>query len=277
MNLPYFLEWSEDERECLQIHTANTLQLMPFSNERYVFFIPGSIINDRVGSFVGWLITPDGKIPFSNDTDVVDSFGGGYLIIDKIAFNSWDRVYFEITADLGASGVKTFYSSKFRVSSLDLDKTTYIQFNDRKINNLTCGVRLNLYYWHQVAKNEVTTYYQVTKERTISVGSKRDRVERYYLDNVGIGQANALLDVLTWEKVYFNGTRTFCYEMPELDMLQADETFVFTDVLVTKDYSDTISYPTGMNIFVVGQRQENVMVGDGEDNIINTNITTDGY
>lgn len=274
MNLPYFLEWSENERECLEIYTANTLQLMPFSNERYVFFMPD--VKERVTGFGGWLVTPDGEIPLDDDiTDVVDNTNYGYLITNNIAYNSWDKVYFKIYVNF-LNESKTFYSSKFRVSSLDIDKTTYIQFNDRKVRSLTCGVRLNLYYWHQVAKNEVTTYYQVTRERTISVGSKRDRVERYYLDNVGIGQANALLDVLTWEKVYFDGTRTFCYEMPELDMLQADETFVFADVLVTKDYNDTISQPTGMNIYVVGQRQENVMVGDGEDNIINTNITTDG-
>lgn len=274
MNLPYFLEWSENERECLDIHTANTLQLMPFSNERYVFFMPD--VKERVAGFGCWLITPDGEIPLDDDiTDVVDNTTYGYLITNNIPYNSWDKVYFKVYVEF-LNESKTFYSSKFRVSSLDIDKTTYIQFNDRKIGSLTCGVRLNLYYWHQVAKNEVTTYYQVTREMTISVGSKRDRVERYYLDNVGIGQANALLDVLTWEKVYFDGTRTFCYEMPELDMLQADETFVFADVLVTKDYSDTISQPTGMNIYVVGQRQENIMVGDGDKNIINTNITTDG-
>lgn len=276
MNLPYFLEWSEDERECLDVHTANTLQLMPFSNERYVFFIPG--ITERVTGFGAYLVTSNGDIPLSNDTYVFNGFGfgGGYLIVGNITFNSWDKVYFKVIVNF-LNESKTFYSSKFRVSSLDIEKTTYVRFSDRKVRGLTCGVRLNLYYWHQIAQNEVTTYYQVTKERTISVGSKRDRVERYYLDNVGIGQANALLDVLTWEKVYFDGTRTFCYEMPELDMLQADETFVFTDVLVTKDYDDTISYPTGMNDYVIGSRQLNEIIGDGEDNIINTNITTDGY
>src|SRR5690606_22374781 len=137
MNLPYFLEWSEDERECLQIHTENTLQLMPFSNERYVFFFPG--ITERVTGFETYLVPPNGEVPLDDDiTDVVDNEWGGYLITNNIAYNSWDKVYFKVIVDF-LNESKTLYSSKFRVSSLDIDKTTYIQFSDRKIRSLTCG------------------------------------------------------------------------------------------------------------------------------------------
>lgn len=263
MIYPTFIEFFNVIPECKkEIHTANTVHLKPYSNEVYSFALPREYAIGICG-----IIDKKG-IEHSVSAVGTTINGVTFLNISNIIFDSWEMCYLIVRSSLGNT---IFYSSLIRVSSIGIDKTTYIKYRDNGWDFFG-GIRLNLNYWHKKPMNEITTYYQVTREQTISVGSKREHVERYYLENVSINAATAFCDVLTYPIIYFNGIRASCFEMPKIEDLQADENFISTDVFVTKNYDDIDENNIDLTVYVIGNKQNNEIIGDGNNNIINSNI-----
>lgn len=264
MIYPTFIEFFSSMPKCnRELHTANTVHLKPYSDEVYSFILPDGY-NSIYGAFI---VDSKGNQHSLNNLSLNLINNKTVLNISNIMYDSWEMVYFKFES----SSFPTIYSSPFRVSSIDIDKTTYIKYRDNGWQFFG-GIRLNLYYWHKKPFNENTAYYQVTREQSVSVGSKRDHRERYYLDNVSIGAATALCDILTYPIVYFNGVRTSCPELPEIPDLQACENFVSTDVWVSKNYDDKDENNIDLSVYVIGNRQRNEIIGDGDNNIINSNI-----
>lgn len=267
MIYPTFIEFFSSIPKCTkEVHSVNTVHLKPYSDEVYSFLLPESftlILSDCV-------VVDSRGIEHAVAFNESQNAGRRFLNISNIIYDNWEFAYLKVKG--GVMGpIQTIYSSAIRVSSLEQDNTTYIKYRDNRWQFFG-GIRLNIWYWHKKPMNEITTYYQVSKEQTISVGSKREHVERYYLDNVEINAATALCDVLTYPIVYFDGIRTSCYEMPDIEGLQAAENFVSADVMVTKNYNDQDENIIDLSVYVIGNRQNNEMIGDGENNIINSNI-----
>lgn len=263
MIYPTFIEFFYSIPTCDQeLHTANTVHLKPYSDEVYSFVLP-------IKFSVGQCSVIDAKgIEYNVSSTGSVNNDKTFLNISNILVDQWELVRIVVRSSLGNI---VFYSSPIRVSSIDIDKTTYIKYRDNGWQYFG-GIRLNLNYWHKKPFNENTAYYQVTREQSVSVGSKRDHRERYYLDNVSIGAATALCDILTYPIVYFNGVRTSCPELPEIPDLQACENFVSTDVWVSKNYDDKDENNIDLSVYVIGNRQLNEIIGDGNNNIINSNI-----
>ncbi len=265
MIYPTFIEFFSSMPKCnRELHTANTVHLKPYSDEVYSFLLP---INYELSVGVCGFIDSKGIERSVSATGTYIN-NRTFLNISNILLDDWDMGYLIVRSGLGNV---VFYSSPIRVSSIDIDKTTYIKYRDNGWQHFG-GIRLNLNYWHKKPFNENTSYYQVTREQSVSVGSKRDHRERYYLDNVSIGAATALCDILTYPIVYFNGIRTSCPELPEIPDLQACENFISTDVWVSKNYDDKDENNIDLSVYVIGNRQRNEIIGDGNNNIINSNI-----
>lgn len=255
MIYPTFIEFFSEKPQCSHsIFTANTIHLKPYSDEVYAFALPGDA-NYSIGT-CGFV---DSK-GIEHQVTAGGSYNNGksYLNISNILFDKWEMGYFIVRSTLGNV---IFYSSLLRVSSIDIEKTTYIKFRDN-LWEYFGGVRLNLNFWHKKPMNEITTYYQVTREQTVSVGSKRQHIERYYLENVEINAATALCDILTYPIIYFNGVRTSCYEMPEVEDLKGDENFVSFDLMVTKNYNDIDENNIDLSVYVIGNSSLNQIIGD---------------
>ena len=264
MIYPTFIEFFDSMPKCnRELHTANTVHLKPYSDEVYSFVLPFRGAIERCV-----LLDSKGIEHTIANVSVVRIIDMAFLNISNIMFDDWNLARLKIyTAVTGGA----YYSTFIRVSSNDIDETTYIKYRDNGWQFFG-GIRLNLSYWHKKPFNENTAYYQVTREQSISVGSKRDHRERYYLNNVSIGAATALCDILTYPIVYFNGIRTSCPELPEIPDLQACENFISTDVWVSKNYDDKDENNIDLSVYVIGNRQLNEIIGDGNNNIINSNI-----
>lgn len=266
MIFPTFIEFFNIKPQCNHsIFTANTVHLKPYSDEVYSFILPEGISAQIVrGVFV---IDSKGN-QYETTVSRTTMNGRVYINVSNILFDGWDMVCFKV---INSEGNTLLYSSPIRVSSIDLDKTTYIKYRDNNWQFFG-GIRLNMWFWHKKPFNENTAYYQVTREQSISVGSKREHRERYYLENVDVNVATALSDILTYPIVYFNGVRASSPELPEIEDLQASENFISTDVWVSKNYNDIDENNIDLSVYVIGNRQLNQMIGDGDNNIINSNI-----
>lgn len=261
MIYPKFIEFSDLKPSCNnKIFTANTVHLKPYSEENYSIKLPDQFtdINDA------YLVDNKGiRRNFTAELSFIKN--KPYLYINEIQYDSWDNVYLKVLSSHG-----TLYSSLFRVSSIDINKTTYVKFKDNEWDKFG-GVRLCTNYWYTKPANEITTYYQVTKERTISVGSKRQHIKAFRVENTSIVTLTALCDVLTYPIVYFNSVRTSAYEMPDIEGLTADEDFIDLVLLVTQDERDITDNDTNLELNVLGNRHLDEIVSDGDDNIIATN------
>lgn len=265
MIYPTFIEFFFEKPQCNHsIFTANTVQLKPYSSEVYSFILP-----DRFIEFEECYIVDSRGVKHNVDASINSINRKPFLYISNIMLDDWAFSTLQIISeDFG-----NLYSSPIRVSSIDIDKTTYIKFRDNNWQFFG-GIRLNIWFWHKKPMNEITTYYQVTREQTVSVGSKRQHIERYYLENVSVSAATALCDIFTYPIIYFNGVRTSCFEMPEFEDLQGDEDFVSFDLLVSKNYNDIDENNIDLSVYVIGNRSMNQIIGDGSNNIINSNINT---
>ena len=240
MKYPDFIKFFTGMPKCdKELHTANTVQLKPYSLEPYTFLLPVPQYSELENLiFVDEYGNEDNNVILSAITESVN--GNTILKIHDIQHNSWGNCYLKVKLNDYSNYL---ISTPFRVSLLELENTTYIKYKDHDWTDFG-GIRINMMHWHQMSKNEITTYYQVTREQTISVGSKRDRVERYWLDNISIFCVNALLDILTLPVIYIDEIRSFTYEMPEVDPLTARENFVSFEINVTQDVNDTSITPT---------------------------------
>lgn len=266
MIYPTFIEFFSEKPQCNHsIFTANTVHLKPYSDEVYSFILPKGITQGIVRSV--YVVNSKGQ-QFETTMTRTTMLDRVYINISNILFDDWDMVCFKVIDSVGND---LLYSSPVRISSIEIDKTTYIKYRDNNWQFFG-GIRLNMWFWHKKSFNENTAYFQVTREQSVSVGSKREHRERYYLENVDINAATALSDILTYPIIYFDGVRTSSPELPEIEDLQASENFVSTDIWVSKNYDDIDENNIDLSVYVIGNKQLNEIIGDGSNNIINSNI-----
>lgn len=151
MIYPTFIEFFDSMPKCnRELHTANTVHLKPYSDEVYSFVLPFRGVIERCV-----LVDSKGIEHTITNVSVVRIIDMAFLNISNIMFDDWNLARLKIyTAGVGGS----YYSSPVRVSSIDIDKTTYIKYRDNSWQFFG-GIRLNLSYWHKKPFNENTAYY----------------------------------------------------------------------------------------------------------------------
>lgn len=260
MIFPTFIEFFYDKKQAQDCRlSVNTVHLAPLTNEQYTFVLP-----DGYNSVNGIFIIHNGKelTSFANSSlNIVN--GKTLFTVSNIDFDNWDFIQLKLTS----IEFEPVYSQKIRVSSEDLERTTLVQFMSNKWN-LIGGMRLNLFKVQNKRLHENTTYYQFSKERTISTGAKRNYVEKYHIENIHTDVANAFVDVLTLPIIYFDGIRTYINELPEFEDLKGGENFVSSYVIVNKNHSDTIETNSLINTKVLGNRQFNEILGNSNNDEI---------
>ena len=259
MKVAEFIQWNKNAlpKEC--VYSSHYIHLIPEDSEIYMFTIP-----DGIDSITDIVVVDDNGNQYAIDYSVTQNNGRNVMFVSNIVCDTWDYVRFRILSNDDDS---YYYSTRFRVSSLDKEMTTYIKFKDNKWRYFG-GVRMRLWYWQDTNRNEISTYYQITTENTVTVGSKRQRLSRYYLEDTFNVVAMGLLDILTYPIVYFNGVRTNAFELPELPLLQGHENFVSFDLLVNRNFNDIDDSVLDLSTYVIGNRIANEFIGDGNNNII---------
>ena len=260
MIFPTFIEFFSTLKQAQDCRFGvNSVHLMPLSDERYTFSVPQSF-----GDLQSIYIVHNGVETLHTSVfEYISILNTNILTITNVNFDNWDQVRLKLVNNEN----ETLYSSLIRVCSQDLDKTTLIQFRSNKWNFIG-AVRLNLFKVQNKRQHENSTYYQVSKERTISTGSKRNYLEKYYLDAVQIDTANSFIDVLTLPIIYFGGIRTYVNELPELEDLQGGENYVSTYFFVNKNIDDVIDTNSSVNLTALGHIESDELLGNEEDNVI---------
>lgn len=260
MKIADFFTWHSEGSKCRNVFTSNSVHLQPYSSEKYMVVLPTLDYSDLV------MLNKEGN-EVSFDYELApDYLNNKAVFISSIIYDDWDMVRLKMYG-----GDIIYYSNFFRVSEIDFDKTTYLKYRDNRWSYFG-AMRVCMEHWHDFTMNEVQSYYQITKEQTITVGSKRSTVSRFLVTNTDINVLNAITDVFTYPIVYVNGYRGYVSEMPEVEKLQANEIFKSMELNIFINKNDRNIENIDLQVYALGNREANQLIGDGENEIINSNI-----
>lgn len=232
--IPKFIEIKESWGRSINCPFQHSyVQLLPNSVENYSVLIDDLITEDLYKLF---LKTKEGLL-FIDYSSTTYEEGKRVIIFRTPNFDSWELVNL-IFEDFDGN---LFESNKFRVSSLETEKTTYVEYKGNEWENFL-GIRMPISYWHEVKDHEIGSYYEITTENTVTVSNARKTFQRYKSEPTFINTLNALLDVFTLPYIYLNGYRGFVNEMPKVENLQADENFSSIEFLFSVNEKDFREY-----------------------------------
>lgn len=267
MIAPEFLQWKSKDEPCFNSYMFQGLQLKPYSDEVYSFLLP---------QFPAVQISNVQIISKRNPPITLDDFfintlkNRRILNIKNLLYDDWDWVHLRVNY---VSPITPVYieSEPLRITSIGIEKTKYISYRDNDWP-FYMGIRIPIMLYHEVKQNENTAYYQISTERSVAVGSKRSTLQRFISELTNITVLNALLDVFTVHLIYLDTYRVWCPEFPSIEPLKGYENFSSMDINLSFNKGDTFTGNFQTNTYVIGNRQLNQIVGDGNNNIINTNI-----
>lgn len=147
-------------------------------------------------------------------------------------------IYLEVNQLLEPSEYgQTWYSNVFQVTEDEKGYTSRIDYRD-DINDVMNSVQVQMYWWHDKVKREISSYTETSTQKTKTVTSLATQYERWAcrrMDNNLILKIESLFD-LTF--MYINGYRCYPFEISEIPDLQGQENDVQKEYLLSVDYSD---------------------------------------
>lgn len=152
--------------------------------------------------------------------DVTDNFLTEAIITDdkgidqtkwsltNVPFDYGERlVYLSVTQTLG----ETFYSTPFFITAKEIGKIARIDYN-YKGNSDWLSIYFLMWRYDNLKKSEVTTYYEVSTQKTVSVVFKNQKYQKWITDVIGRQNILKLSDVFESKSVYINCIRAFVFE-----------------------------------------------------------------
>lgn len=183
-------------------------------------------------------------------TDITDKFFIEKVFADNngVSQISWSLtnvpdlgsglIYLEVNQLLEPSGYgQTWYSNVFQITEDEKGYTSRIDYRD-DINDIMNSVQVQMYWWHDKVKREISSYTETSTQKTKTVTSLATQYERWScrrMDNNLILKIESLFD-LTF--MYINGYRCYPFEISEIPDLQGQENDVQKEYLLSVDYSD---------------------------------------
>lgn len=150
-------------------------------------------------------------------------------------------IYLEVNQLLEPSGYgQTWYSNVFQITEDEKGYTSRIDYRD-DVNDVMNSVQVQMYWWHDKVKREISSYTETSTQKTKTVTSLATQYERWScrrMDNNLILKIESLFD-LTF--MYINGYRCYPFEISEIPDLQGQENDIQKEYLLSVDYSDVYS------------------------------------
>lgn len=253
-----FLNLKEYKPSCECLKQGYSLHLLPNNPEPYLFYIGNE------GNHVKTI-------------DVIDSYGNstniltqsiykaiGYVELKNINYDDINNVILKLTFNDN----NILYSDPIKISSKNSCKTTRVYYKCKE-NDILQNLSFPIWKLQDKRNVELESYYQISTKSPISYSVSNSKYSTYQTDFINIDSICKLSDILQYSFVYFDKKRVVLYEAVEIPERQADETFGQTQINISK-YSGINDEDLANQIFVLGNRQLDEIIQDGDKNIINT-------
>jgi len=117
-----------------------------------------------------------------------------------------------------------FYSNPFYYTSLDEDKTTYIQYRDNFSDN-AYSVSLKVWFRQKSRQSELTTYYETKTKNTVTQAIKSHDLDMYESEFMSMEDLIMTTDILESPLLAINGSVCSLFEAIKLPELTQQENF----------------------------------------------------
>mgnify|MGYP003604853555 FL=1 len=132
----------------------------------------------------------------------------------------WQLVYLKITQVLG----ETFYTQPFRLTSIESEKTTQINYKFKESDEIQ-SLGFNLWYDDEDLLQELTTYYEESTKSWVSAGMEQGYIEMWKTELMHKSVLLKLKEIMGLPYVYINGIRASLKEASETPKKVAQENF----------------------------------------------------
>ena len=116
------------------------------------------------------------------------------------------------------------YSNPFYYTSLDEDKTTYIEYRDN-FSDDTYRVSLKLWFRQKSRQSEITTYYETNTKNTVTQAIKSHDLDMYESEFMSMEDLIMTTDILESPVLVMNNSVCYLFEAVKLPELTQQENF----------------------------------------------------
>ena len=152
----------------------------------------------------------------------------------------WQLVYLKITQVLG----ETFYTQPFRLTSIESEKTTQINYKFKESDEIQ-SLGFNLWYDDEDLLQELTTYYEESTKSWVSAGMEQGYIEMWKTELMHKSVLLKLKEIMGLPYVYINGIRASLKEASETPKKVAQENFAEMTFALNFHPNDVFVQPNG--------------------------------
>ena len=132
----------------------------------------------------------------------------------------WQLIYLQITQILG----ETFYTQPFRITDVDKEKTTQINYKFKESDDIQ-SLGFNLWYDDEDLLQELTTYYEESTKSWVSASVEQGYIEMWKTELMHKSVLLKLKEIMGLPFVYVNGIMASLKEASETPKKVAQENF----------------------------------------------------
>lgn len=262
-----FLNLKETNNMCECVKSAHSMQLIPNQTLPYVLYVGNpsyylesiyilNVYGERIVLYEDYSGETREYVPLSGFT-----YDDNNNIILEFNFKTI------VTPSLS----KTLYSDPLKISSYKACKTTRVNFKCLE-SDIMQSISFPFWFSQEKRAVELESAYQISVKNQMTYATANAKYKVYKTSFMSIDSINKLSDALIMPWVYFNGKRMNLFDAIEIPEIQADENFGET-VINMSQYKGINAEDLEYNTFVLGSRSEDIIIQDGDKNI----IATDGY
>ena len=145
-------------------------------------------------------------------------------------------VYLEVNQIAGES----FYSTPFLLTEIEKEKVSLFHYRDSKFKVFQ-SIGLQVYYLDEDKKTDLTTYYEVSSQTTVSKAIKTNKIDIYRTALMPKNVLILLTDVLESAILYINKNRFSLFEAIALPPKTSQENYASFDVQLSPKIGDVLT------------------------------------
>lgn len=145
----------------------------------------------------------------------------------------WGLIYMKITQTLG----ETFYSTPFKITAIDEEKTSQITYKYKRID-LYQSIGVSMWYREDDIKLDLTKYYEVSTETSVNSVLQTNVIELWQTELMPRNLLIELIQKLKLPYVYVNNIRASLFDAPEIPKSTSQENFASLSLNLSFNYND---------------------------------------
>ena len=162
-------------------------------------------------------------------TSIISNFKQRVLL-DGGTFEAEAQLQSYLLTLLDSNDFSYFYSTPFYITSLDEDRTTYIEYYDNYNEYITeanpyQSIQLKFWFRQKSRQSELTTYYEASTKNTVTQAIKTHSLEMYESEFMSIEDLIMTAEILEKPYLFIDNKRCSLFEAVKIPELTQQENF----------------------------------------------------